>query len=131
MMTRIASAGELNALVESYELEIECRHCGWCGQRTLGWLAAHRDTNCPACRGVIVLNTSERRREISALRRQVAALHEQLSGSISSAENVLAGAQAAQANAPKPAASRLSLWHLYGNKTRTALSDRRITRSRR
>jgi hypothetical protein len=65
----------LSDAIGSRELTVQCRHCGWSEFRTLSWLGARRDMNCPTCCGVIVLNTSERRREISHLRRQVAALH--------------------------------------------------------
>ena len=66
----------LSEAIESRELEVVCGHCGWTELRTLLWLSARRDMNCPACCSVIVLNTSERRQQISLLRRQMAALHE-------------------------------------------------------
>lgn len=70
----------LNDLIESREVEIRCPHCGWRELRTLRWLAPLRDMNCTACRNVIVLNTSERKREIACLRRQISTLHDQLAG---------------------------------------------------
>jgi hypothetical protein len=107
------SREDLVPLIESYEFEIDCRHCGWSGRHNVGWLNARRDMNCPACRGVIVLNTSERRRQIAALRRQVAALREQLHGSILYARSVLSGAVSARQGAGAPL-SKLGLWQLYG-----------------
>jgi hypothetical protein len=83
--------GALNEVIESTELPVHCRRCGWTEQRTVMWLSAHRDMNCPACCSVIVLNTSERRREISQLRRQLAALHDHLSDLIPLAGHLLNG----------------------------------------
>jgi hypothetical protein len=125
-----ASAPELAALIESYELEIDCGHCGWAGQRNLGWLGTHRDMNCPACGGVIVLNTSERRRRISAVRRQVAALHEQLSDSLSGAQHALTSPHSASKAAASDTLSQLGLFRQYGNKAGDA-APRRVTRARR
>jgi hypothetical protein len=119
------------ALVDSYELEIDCRLCGWRGQRMVGWLNARRDMHCPRCRAVIVLNTSERQRRIAALRRQVAALREQLCGSLESAEDALSGTHPARADAPGEPASKLELWQLYGGGPRRPQSERRPTRTRR
>jgi hypothetical protein len=79
----------LNDLIGSRELTVECRHCGWAGPRPLSWLSGQRDMYCPACVGVIVLNTSERRLEIAALHRQVSSLHDQLTDSITSAIGIM------------------------------------------
>src|ERR1700742_908323 len=80
---------DLETLIDSRELDIDCRQCGWRGGRPLAWLRVQRDMNCPACRAVIVLNTSERRRQMAAVRRQVEALHQQLTDTIPSASRML------------------------------------------
>jgi len=84
----------LNDAIEARELKVQCRHCGWSEYRTLSWFGTRRDMNCPTCCGVIVLNTSERRREISLLRRQVAALHEHFATVIPAVGHTLAGVRA-------------------------------------
>jgi hypothetical protein len=125
------SSEELTALVDSYELEIQCGLCRWRGQRPVGWLSARRDMICPRCRSVIVLNTSERQRQIAALRRQVATLREQLKGSLESAEHALSGSHLARPDAPGAPASKLGLWQLYGDEARRRHGDRRQSRARR
>ena len=80
---------DLTNVIEMLQLRIECRHCGCCEDKTLSWLSTRRDMNCHQCGGVIVLNTSERKREIAALRRQIASLHRQLSGTIPAANCVM------------------------------------------
>jgi hypothetical protein len=124
------SKEDLLALIDSYEFEIDCRHCGWSGRYSVGWLNARRDMNCPACRGVIVLNTSERRRQITALRRQVAALREQLHGSLLSARSVLSGTAFARHGAGAPL-STLGLWQIYGGGRRRRSSEGPAQRVRR
>jgi hypothetical protein len=123
----------LSALIESRELEVICGHCGWAGHRPLSWLSSHRDMNCPTCAGVIVLNTSERRREIMAVRRQVSALHDQLAGSLTVAEGIMAAsASKPRSETPKP---ELTLLHQLRDNKWPSLNDtgkyRRIARARR
>jgi hypothetical protein len=104
---------DLTSLVETLQLQIECRHCGYCEQKTLSWLRERRDMNCCQCGGVIVLNTSERKREIAALRRQLASLHDQLVGAIPAADCVMdkvSGLVRAALPVPRP---ELSLVHAY------------------
>jgi hypothetical protein len=125
------SSEELAALVNSYELEIHCRLCRWRGQRRVGWLNTHRDMTCPRCHGVIVLNTSERQRQITALRRQVSMLREQLMGSLESAESALSGSSLMRPGAADAPASKLGLWQLYGDEARWRHGDRRQSRARR
>jgi hypothetical protein len=74
---------ELTAVIGSKELPVNCGQCNWQGARCLDWLLVHRDMICPDCGGVIVLNTSERRRQMVTLQRQVRALHEQLAQTLS------------------------------------------------
>ncbi len=81
----------LSEAIESRELAVRCPHCAWSDLRAISWLSERRDMNCPACRGVIVLNTSERRREISLLRRQVAILHKHLADLIPAADHFVNG----------------------------------------
>jgi hypothetical protein len=69
---------ELKEVIEGRELEIRCWHCGWVGARTLSWVSAKRHMSCPTCSSVIVLDTSEVRREIVRQRKQLAALHGQM-----------------------------------------------------
>jgi hypothetical protein len=83
---------DLTNVIDLLQLQIECRHCGYCENKTLSWLETRRDMNCCQCSGVIVLNTSERKREIAALRRQVASLHEQLVETIPAADCIMAKA---------------------------------------
>jgi hypothetical protein len=75
---------DLTAVIGSKELPVDCGQCNWQDARCLDWLLVHRDMICPGCGGVIVLNTSERRRQMAALQRQVRALHEQLVETLSS-----------------------------------------------
>jgi ribosomal protein S27E len=69
---------ELNAVIEGREMDIQCWQCGWSEPRTLCWLSAQRHMNCPVCSCVIVLDSSELRREITRQRRQLATLHGQM-----------------------------------------------------
>jgi hypothetical protein len=123
----------LSVLIDSRELEVACGHCGWVGPRSLSWLNDRRDMNCPACDGVIVLNTSARRREILAVRRQVSSLHAQLTGSLSGASGVMPRSRSKpQATAPK---SELTLLHQFSDNKWPSLNDtgkyRRVLRLRR
>lgn len=104
---------DLTSVLDLLLLQIECRHCGYCENKTLRWLNLRRDMNCCQCNGVIVLNTSERKREISALRRQIASLHDQLVGAIPAADCFMGGVSGlggAALLAPRP---DLSLLHAY------------------
>jgi ribosomal protein S27E len=66
---------ELQEVIEGRELEIRCWHCSWVEARTLSWVSSKRHMSCPTCSSVIVLDTSEVRREILRQRKQLAALH--------------------------------------------------------
>jgi hypothetical protein len=101
----------LSEAIESRELAVQCRCCGWSEPRTLSWLSARRDMNCPACCSVIVLNTSERRREISHLRRQMAALHEHFAGVIPAVGQFMIGERVPVRTTP--VASELALSGAY------------------
>ena len=69
---------ELHEVIEGRELDIRCWHCGWVEARTLSWVSSKRHMSCPTCNSVIVLDTSEVRREIVRQRKQLAALHGQM-----------------------------------------------------
>jgi hypothetical protein len=101
----------LSEAIESRELAIQCRCCGWSEPRTLSWLSARRDMNCPGCCSVIVLNTSERLREISHLRRQMAALHEHFAVVIPAVGHITIGARVRVRTTPL--ASELALAGAY------------------
>jgi hypothetical protein len=104
---------DLTSVIEALQLRIECRHCGCCEDKTLSWLSTRRDMNCCRCGGVIVLNTSELKREIAALRRQVASLHRQLSGTIPAAGCVMDKANGLIRSTLPPPVPELSLVHAY------------------
>jgi len=72
------SSPDLQEVIERREIEIGCWQCGWSEARTLSWLSSMRHMSCPTCCSVIVLDTSEVRREITRHRRQLAALHGQM-----------------------------------------------------
>ena len=68
----------IEEMIEARELDVRCWQCDWHEGRSLKWLSAQRHMNCPHCESVIVLDTSEVRREIARQRRQLTALHEQM-----------------------------------------------------
>ena len=68
----------LQQVIAGREIEIRCWHCGWTEARTLSWLSSKRHMSCPTCTSVIVLDTSEVRREITRQRRQLSTLHGQM-----------------------------------------------------
>ncbi len=71
-------SSELQEVIERREIEIGCWQCGWTEARTLSWLSSMRHMSCPTCGSVIVLDTSEVRREITRHRRQLSTLHGQM-----------------------------------------------------
>ncbi len=99
----------LDELIEARELEVRCPHCKWAELRVLSWLSGRRDMNCPTCLRVIVLNTSERRREIASLRRQVFALHALLADTISTADQFIRRTDAHLRSRPAEATLDLAL----------------------
>jgi ribosomal protein S27E len=84
---------ELDEVIEGREIDIKCWHCGWTEPRTLAWLSAQRHMNCPVCTSVIVLDSSEMRREINRQRRQLSALHGQMVNLLQSAGKISRRAQ--------------------------------------
>ena len=86
-------AEELSELIDSREIDIKCWQCGWSEPRTLAWLSAQRHMNCPGCSSVIVLDSSEVRREIARQRRQLSALHGQMVSLLESASKTSRRAQ--------------------------------------
>ena len=69
---------ELQEVIEGRDFDIRCWHCGWAEARTLRWVSSKRHMSCPTCSSVIVLDTSQVRREIVRQRKQLAALHGQM-----------------------------------------------------
>jgi hypothetical protein len=84
---------ELNDLIEGREIDVKCWLCGWIESRTLAWLSAQRHMNCPSCRSVIVLDSSEMRREITRQRKQLSTLHGQMVTLLQSANKISRRAQ--------------------------------------
>ena len=84
---------ELDELIEGREIDIRCWHCGWTEPRTLAWLSAQRHMSCPRCTSVIVLDSSEVRREITRQRKQLSALHGQMLNLLESASKIARRAQ--------------------------------------
>jgi hypothetical protein len=72
------SMSDLQQVIEAREIDIRCWHCGWIESRTVSWLNSKRHMSCPTCSSVIVLDTSEVRREITRQRRQLSTLHGQM-----------------------------------------------------
>jgi hypothetical protein len=85
--------GELDELIENREIDIHCWQCQWTEPRSLSWLSSQRHMNCPLCASVIVLDSSEVRREIARQRRQLAALHGQMVNLLQSAGKIARRAQ--------------------------------------
>ena len=79
---------DLNELIERREIDIRCWHCSWTESRTLSWISAQRHMSCPTCASVIVLDSSELRREISRQRKQLEALHGQMVNLLQSASKI-------------------------------------------
>jgi hypothetical protein len=84
---------DLNEVIEHREIDIRCWHCGWKEARILSWVASQRHMNCPTCASVIVLDSSEVRREITRQRKQLAALHGQMVNLLQSAGKISSRAQ--------------------------------------
>ena len=84
---------DLNELIERREIDIRCWHCNWTESRALSWISAQRHMNCPTCSSVIVLDSSELRREMSRQRKQLEALHEQMVNLLQSAGRIARRAQ--------------------------------------
>jgi ribosomal protein S27E len=85
--------GQLSELIERREMDVRCWQCDWAEARTLQWVSAQRHMNCPACAAVIVLDTSEVRREIALQRKQLAALHGQMVNLLQGADKISRRAQ--------------------------------------
>lgn len=79
---------ELNELIERREIDVRCWHCGWTEARTLSWVSSQRHMSCPTCASVIVLDSSEFRREIARQRKQLQALHSQMVNLLESADKI-------------------------------------------
>ena len=124
---------DLTNVIETLRLRIECPHCGYSEEKSLHWLSGRRDMNCCQCSGVIVLNTSNRKREMAALRRQVENLHDQLIDAIATPDCIKTPAGKlvrAPLSTPRP---ELCLVHAYKDCSGRALADplRATGRSRR
>lgn len=84
---------ELEDLIEQREIDVRCWQCGWTEARTLNWVAAQRHMSCPTCSSVIVLDSSELRREISRQRKQLSTLHGQMVNLLQGASKISRRAQ--------------------------------------
>ncbi len=111
----------LSTLIEAQELEVSCGHCQWADKRPLSWLCERCDMHCPRCDGVIVLNTSDRRRAITALRRQASSLHALLVESLTAA-NAAMSRSPAQARVATPR-DELLLVQRYQDDRRPAMNE--------
>ena len=56
--------------IEERKLLVRCWHCDWNEHRSLSWFSGQRHMNCPHCESIIVLDTSDVRRELARQRRQ-------------------------------------------------------------
>lgn len=84
---------EIDELIESRQIDVRCWHCEWSEPRALSWLSTQRHMACPECASVIVLDTSEVRREIARQRRQLATLREQMTKLLDDAGKISRPAQ--------------------------------------
>jgi hypothetical protein len=84
---------ELDEVIEGREIEVRCWHCGWAESRALNWVAAQRHMGCPTCESVIVLDSSEVRREINRQRKQLQALRGQMVSLLEGASKISRRAQ--------------------------------------
>lgn len=84
---------QLDEMIDSREMDIKCWHCGWTEARTLAWLSSRRHMNCSGCASVIVLDSSELRREITRQRKQFSALHGQMVNLLQTASKISRRAQ--------------------------------------
>ena len=64
--------------IEERRLLVRCWHCDWSEQRTLRWFSGQRHMSCPNCESIIVLDTSDVRRELARQRRQLSELRDQI-----------------------------------------------------
>lgn len=123
---------ELNELIDGREIDIKCWQCGWTEPRTLAWLSEQRHMNCPGCSSVIVLDSSEVRREIARQRRQLSALHGQMVNLLESASKTARRAQLPPRMTALAAKSELALARSHPNtlipSMRPAAAARRFPR---
>jgi len=118
-------------LIESQELDVRCRPCGWTEARTIGWLVAHRDMECPNCLGIIVLNTSEMKDRMRHLRRQVSDLRRHLGESIADFKTLV---DAPAARFPRPehsAHGQFALRMIYGETSGRSVNNPKQARRER
>jgi hypothetical protein len=64
--------------IEERKLLVRCWHCDWTEHRTLSWFSGQRHMSCPECESIIVLDTSDVRRELARQRRQLTELRDQI-----------------------------------------------------
>jgi hypothetical protein len=64
--------------IEERKLLVRCWHCDWNEHRSLSWFSGQRHMNCPHCESIIVLDTSDVRRELARQRRQLSELRSQI-----------------------------------------------------
>jgi hypothetical protein len=106
---------ELDKLIEQREIDIRCWHCSWTEARALRWISAQRHMNCPTCGSVIVLDSSQVRREISRQRKQLEALHSQMVDLLQSAGKIARRAQLPPRMAGLAPKMDLALAHSHPN----------------
>jgi hypothetical protein len=119
-------------LIESRELDVECRPCGWTESRTIAWLLTHRDMECPNCLGIIVLNTSDMKDRMRHLRRQVSDLRRHLGESIGDSKTLVVAPAARLSNSARSAQGQFALRLIYGETSgRSVNTPKQARRERR
>ena len=106
---------EIERLLETREMEVQCWSCGSAQRRMVSWVSAHRDTSCSDCGMLIVLNTSSIKAEVMRTRRQLSDLHSQISNVFGAIQAVARPAGASPRPQPKLALGEL---HSYKSSRR-------------
>jgi len=122
---------DLQEVIEGREIDVRCWHCGWTEARTVSWLSSKRHMSCPTCDSVIVLDTSEVRREIMRQRKQLATLHGQMVNVLESSRKIAQRPQRSPAQLnPRPALD-LALAHRHPETLALAARSTSVRRSTR
>jgi hypothetical protein len=124
--------GDMREVIESSEIRVSCWQCEWADYRTIGWLGARRDMNCPACSSVIVLDTSKVRAAIAHQRQQLAALHGQMTQLLEGATKIARSAQVPAKTSKPTRPQDLALARMHPDaseaSSRSAVATRRFSR---